>query len=406
MFQMKATKDIRLTNITKLARVITGGAPMTRRELAQNVDLSLMTVTTLVDQLLEMGIITLLPVKNDSKNGRKADLLSPNINDRRILILDLSDYNFLCDTVDLCLNTRGPVLRHQYRREQSYAENLTEFLGQVKASFSAAPAPYQLLGISAVVPGPFFPQSGSVMNKRIPELCSLDLKSILQKSFPGQIVYIEEDVKFAAYSLLGDSRGLEEKIVSYIYMGEGVGGGIINNLQIVLGRNSVAGDVGQLMANKTQNYEQMLSIRRLYRELCGQETDAGAADILDSLAALQRREPAKVAACLENVYGDLANLLYNVIWLLNPHLIVIDCAYLLRLAPDSEAKVEAALRNVLKQNESYLPEIRFLQSGRNGIYCGGGLKVLELYIKNQLYSDAKTGEEDPNEKKKTQISNP
>ena len=68
---MKDTKDIRLTNITKLARIITGDTHTTRRELAKQLGLSLMTVTTLVDQLLKLQLIVTLPQKSESKKWPK-----------------------------------------------------------------------------------------------------------------------------------------------------------------------------------------------------------------------------------------------------------------------------------------------------------------------------------------------
>lgn len=396
---MKRTTDIRLSNITNLARIITRTGYTTRRALARDLGVSLMTVTTLVDQLLEMGIVVTLPEKNSSRNGRRADLLAPNTEGKRILILDLRDYSFCCGLMDLRLNFQGMKLHHLYESEKSYTDNLTQFVQEVKQEMQRACMNQQLLGLAVVVPGPFMSETGGVMNKRIPELCTLNLKELLGAHFAGIPTYVEEDVKFATYSLLEDSLLLEKKIVSYIYIGEGVGGGIINDLKIAHGMNSVAGDVGQMMADGNKNYEDLLSVRRLYRDVTGGDSSDAYSDILERLLEAQRQNPQKMESLLQMVYTDAAKLLYNIVWLLNPHIVTMDCDYLLQLDEDYCSKIEEKLCSLLQGRESYVPQIVFLTGECNNTYRGGALKVLELYIENVLGGGSETQECDNDEKK-------
>lgn len=384
---MKDTKDIRLTNITKLARIITGDTHTTRRELAKQLGLSLMTVTTLVDQLLKLQLIVTLPQKSESKNGRKADLLTLNADQKTILVLDLRDYDFTCDFLDLRFCSQGESFQYFYDNTKKYEENLDCFLEQVEKQLRRKKLWQSILGISVVVPGPFQPETGGVMNKRIPELCVLNIKQRVYEHFPKSILFVDEDVKFTAYSLLEDTIRLEDKTVLYVYIGEGVGGGIINNLEILLGKNSIAGDMGQMMANASQNYEELLNIRHLYQEVMGVSGSHDAINLVEQLCAVKEKDPDRVMNGLKKCYKNLGGLLYNAIWMVNPHIVVIDCEYLSRLDSKCCEKVEKELKKRFKGKDAYMPDIptiHFMQDGKNATYRGSGLKVLELYIRDML----------------------
>ena len=61
------------------------------------------------------------------------------------------------------------------------------------------------------------------------------------------MVYIDEDVKYAARANLSMVENAMEKTLAYVYIGEGVGGAFLVNGRILMGAHSMAGEVSRML---------------------------------------------------------------------------------------------------------------------------------------------------------------
>lgn len=379
----KNAKEIRISNLTNLYRAVLKSAPVTRKALADKVNLSLMTVSTLVDQLIGLGLITTSPVKDNNKSGRKADLLSPNVDDKRILVVDLTKYSYTYDVLDLQLESIIDSEYYDYDASLSYLSNLTKFYEQMRSRLESDGYFGKLTGVVVVAPGPFLSDKELVINKRIPELSHIKIKDFTQSYFPDIITFVDEDVKFTAYSLLEHFADLDGKIAVYIYISEGVGGAMIHDLKIITGKTGIAGDVGQMMVSNNQNYEDVLSIHSLYRELTGVDTNnVNYSGTISRLLMEKERNKEKFNSCLLEVHKNLTMLLYSITWLVNPDIVFIDCDYLCEIDPEYQTKITEMLNEKFLEHEYHVPEFVSLENNLKGSSRGGGLKALELFIKN------------------------
>lgn len=104
----------------------------------------------------------------------------------------------------------------------------------------------QISGIGIGVPGPVDYTSGTVQIAPNLGWNQIPLTSILSPIFPVPI-WVENDVNagtFAAYQL-GDFH--DKKNIIGVFIGTGIGGGIIIDGELVRGRNGLAGEIGHMV---------------------------------------------------------------------------------------------------------------------------------------------------------------
>ena len=75
-----------------------------------------------------------------------------------------------------------------------------------------------------------------VYTQLIPELNEIRLKALINETIGDDVmVYIDEDVKYAARANLSMVENAMEKTLAYVYIGEGVGGAFLVNGRILMG---------------------------------------------------------------------------------------------------------------------------------------------------------------------------
>jgi glucokinase len=96
-------------------------------------------------------------------------------------------------------------------------------------------------------PGPLDSQHGIVLRANHLSVEKYDVKKALAPAFPGADVRLENDVRLAALgeAHLGAGRGA--RLMVAIWIGTGVGGGIVWDGELWTGRNRNAGEIGQML---------------------------------------------------------------------------------------------------------------------------------------------------------------
>ncbi len=119
-------------------------------------------------------------------------------------------------------------------------------IDQLIAEVSAQVDRQQVLGIGIGTPGPLDPFAGIVLEApNLPGWVNVPLKAILEER-TNLPVQVGNDANAAALGewRFGSGRGCDDFI--YVTISTGIGGGVISDGRLVLGRKGIAGEVGHM----------------------------------------------------------------------------------------------------------------------------------------------------------------
>lgn len=366
---------IRKQNVRSILDLLTLQSPRTRQSLAEATGLSLMTVTNLIDQLKEQQVLELVPVARSSTSryasGRKAENISLCGARHAWLIVDLSGSHFRYTLLGFDLSV---ILEKSCHTEGAYLPRLEAFLCNLREEIILPLQGRVLLGVAVVTPGPYEISSDTVYNQRLPELNSIRIKAMMQRCLGDYDYYVDEDVKFAvrAFSPLIEQEPCE--LLYYLFIGEGVGGAAVHSGNMLRGLNATAGDAGQLTTPSGVTYESLLSLSSFAASL-----GCPAGDIRQLTESLQRSAQENPHAYL-NALGKAADtasdMLYSVLWVLDPSHIIIDCRYSFSYGEDFIRMISHSLAGRLASSGRRFPVISLAPQDMSSI-TRGAVQVLQ-----------------------------
>lgn len=370
---------IRKQNIRKIVSLLSDGRAMTRQELAEATGVSLMTVTNLVDQLKEQNVLRFSQTVRTGRSrrcaGRIAELVALSGDNHGWLIVDLSGqrmrYSLL--TFDLAALSEGGESGEG--TDDAYLTRLERFLEEMKAQLPQQLEGRELLGVSVVTPGPYEIDSDTVRNQRLPDLNGVRIKECFRRWLGEYDYYVDEDVKFAvrAFGSLFDAASCE--VLYYLYMGEGVGGAAVHNGNMLRGMNATAGDVGQLRDGRGQVYESSLALGAFAAQLglkAGETTET----LLLQLNECAEKELERYLQALKKSAEITADMLYNVLCVLDPTHVVVDCRYALPYEEKFLEDIRSALDARFAASPRMLPQLLLAPQDMSSVNRGA-LSVLQ-----------------------------
>jgi N-acetylglucosamine repressor len=239
-------RALRNTNLGVLLSAIWEYNPISRIDLSQSTGLAPSSVTRLLQELIELGLVQ-ETVKGESSGGRLPMLVVPNPSAGLVISLDMSGpyarggvfdaANNLLDAIDQPFNGFGPeATKHQV-------------FGLIHHLMDIAPhdnRPILAIGISQ--PGQIDAETGVIREASNFRLHNFPLKQLLKEEF-GLPVYIEHDASVAALAekYFGVAQGMEYFL--YILISTGIGSGIISGGQIYRGETGKSGEFGHIIVD-------------------------------------------------------------------------------------------------------------------------------------------------------------
>lgn len=367
--------SIRKQNVLRILDLLTRQSPRTRYSLAEATGLSLMTVTNLVDQLKEQQVLTLTPVVRGCEmkriSGRKAENIFLNGDGHAWLIIDLSGRHFRYILLGFDLSV---LHERNYTAQDEYLSRLTAFLRSIRCELSALLGDRVLLGVAVVTPGPYEISSDTVYNQRLPELNNIRIKELMHRCLGDYDYYVDEDVKFAvrAFAPLIEQEPCE--LLYYLFIGEGVGGAAVHNGNMLRGLNATAGDAGQLTTPSGVTYESLLSPSSFGASLgcCAQDNKQLLQQLMDYAAS----HPEAYLRALKSAAATTADMLYNVLWVLDPSHIIIDCRYALVYRNEFIESVAEKITLRLSASKKSVPMLIPAPQGMSSV-VRGAVQVLQ-----------------------------
>jgi len=382
---------IKAHNIKLLFDIIVNNDKITRNDAARLSKLSLMSVCNIVDHLDRFGIIHHIDKEQANTVGRKAELLSINKDVKRVIIIDLTSLEFTFTILNLDLTIQYTFKDWRYNFERSYTDNLEDFLLITNKYINTHFPVEETVSIGVVVPGPYDVDNDIVINKRIPELMQLHIKSTIGKmlikgKYTENDIFIDEDVKFAAQANIVEIPDCVQKIIYYAYIGEGVGGAISVNGAIMRGLFSFAGDIGQVLVNEDTCFEELISLKAFAAEVTGKNNIIGSdEDIMKMLEVYKTSNFHEFRQCLMKFCKRISSALYNVIWFIDPHAVIIECRYAGLDHDFFLDSIKTTLTQKLLPVRQDIPEILLSNHIVKNAHVGAGIMLRNRWLKSISY---------------------
>lgn len=333
---MKSTsRDIRLRNCFAVLRHLIADAPTSRQILARETDLSVATVSNLVTDLIELGVVVEVG-REDSGGGRPRALLAPNVAGGVMIGVDVAETYVHLEVYDLALTVVDRVderMEPSENRPDQVIEHIASALDQVRSRLGDR----AILGLGVSLPGQVdvaWGVSGFAPNWNWHDVPFRRLLGErLRLSVP---IYLDNPLKTITVGELwfGDGRGVDRLAV--LILGTGVGAGLAFGGRLYRGATNSAGEWGHTTINPTgpqcrcgakgcvEAYVGAPAILWQWAQLDGRAAAGSQTEAMAALAAAWEAGEASAVRTVETVAEYLAAGVANLINLVNPDLVVLD----------------------------------------------------------------------------------
>lgn len=280
----------RVRNRAMLLQTLFHEGPRSRADIARGSGLNKVTVSTIVGDLIEQGILVEAGQSADVRVGKPATLVAIDDDSRSIVSLDLSDALSFRGAV---MNLRGQV-SHQREiamgaeRGDAAVDRVVELAGELLA---AAPAP--VLGIGVGSPG-MVDRAGVV--RFAPHLgwFDTDLRGTLADRF-GVPVHVVNDANGMALAV-HTFRDNDGRSILVVTIQRGAGAGLIVGETLVDGVDFAAGEIGHVVIDPRREttclcgrsgcLDSIVAVPQMRRRLdAGEDRDVVIADAAEALGA-------------------------------------------------------------------------------------------------------------------------
>jgi len=310
---------LRLNNLKRVMTQLRSTRITSRQDLALALELSKNTVSLIVDDLLEQGLINELGPVSVASAGRpkiEISLRAEKLKSAGIMVERQAIHWRVCDYFSQV------IAEQTWRTETRDPEHLLHELVEVCQTLHAAHP--ELLGVAIGFPGIIDPVRGWVHFSAHLGWQDVDVMTLLHREVPLPL-RIMNNVKAAA--LLSVQQLELEKSQSHFYLriSEGLGGALVEQGEVFTGSSWTAGEIGHLTIQPNGE-----------RCSCGR---LGCLETLVSKPAIQQQlakrksglrwqncesEPEIVNEVMKQAGTHLGNALSQVMQLVNPASIIID----------------------------------------------------------------------------------
>lgn len=311
-------------NSQLIHRTIVEHTTITKPELAQITHLSLPTVHKIVDMLVRDGLIVENDAPVENKVGRRAKTYAVDRKNVNMLIVYYLNGEWIGSTVDLL---GGPLYRSQCKAMQKGQADL-DVLCDLLDDLMAHGANIRAIGVG--IPGVVMKDGLVTGIPSIPSFDGLNLPSILDVRY-HMPVYVENDVKLMTLGYYTRKMDDLDNIV-FLYIGSGIGAGVIVNGQLYKGNASFAGELGYMSAEEGTHEE--------HHSQDGGSMEHKLFALRQALMEKPEDADARQAFCLQ-----LSKMLVGCATVINPEAVVLYC----------DALCNADLEMLYANLERYLP---------------------------------------------------
>ena len=349
---------IKENNIRLLFRLLHGGRAASRADLKKITGLSATTVSTLVEELIENGLVLEGGIKETKTSGRKAVAIKINPDGGYFLGLDIRKNRFIADIY--CLDFS--LLQHMeipVGRGENFATKIMNVISRTVRE-------KKILGISIGIPGVIDPETNRIISSTVLPVGDVNsIYEILSDSLPNIRVHLKNNsglIALAEREFGGYSR--INNLIS-IDIDDGVGAGILTDGVIYSG-NGMAGEFGHVTVDyrgekcTCGNY----GCLELYASIPAILKKTGMASIDDLRLNVKCKD---ISEKISEIAKILAFGINNIVNLLNPEIIVI-CGEIKKLGDDFLLPLKGITQGIALIKDT---KIEFSNLEGNAVTLGG-----------------------------------
>jgi len=330
----KNLEDIQKMNRDLLVQLLINGDVTSRIALAKKSNLKQATISNIINDFIEWGLVTETSVISNGI-GRPIKGIRFCTESFWIIAVRLSRNYVQIAVMDLAGNfadTSQYPVDHTVELSiiiNDLASALKKIIKTHKEKF--------FLGISMAMPGPWIHDDKKfAFFTEFSKWQNLDVEDIIEKK-TGLNVFIDHDTNIA---LMAESRfhswAFNKQLVLLVALGQGVGGAIFSNGEILRGSLGIAGEIGHISINMNglpcecgnagclERYVGTLSIVKNVQSHIGKKRSALSrkCGIDDIIAAYKLNDPVAVA-CINEAAKFIGYALVSISNVLNPGIIIL-----------------------------------------------------------------------------------
>ncbi|PAP75996.1 ROK family transcriptional regulator [Rubrivirga marina] len=352
-------------------------APISRADVARRTDLTAQTISNLVRQLVDAGLVV---ETARATGGRGAPPIQLEVNpDAAFAVgLDLDTDHFTAVLVDLSGAVRARVHHEVSLASPAAALDLcVEATGALAAELGLEMD--RVWGVGVGIPGPMRPgPDGTYLVSPIafPDWHDEPIAQRLHERL-GLPVFIENNATAAALGEHWYGAGRHLSAFFYVYLGSGLGGGLMVQGAPFDGHTGNAGEIGYLSPRRGRraggptHVGELFNLGALYERLAEAGVEAATPD--DLLALHETGEPA-FEAWFEEVAEELAGLLFTVRAILDPEATFVGGRWPDRLLSDLLERARVHLGDAVVPGGLDAPDLQLATAGADA----GALGVASL----------------------------
>ncbi|WP_204518578.1 ROK family transcriptional regulator [Brevibacillus fulvus] len=384
-----SSKLLKWINKAEILSQLKEHGQISRAELSKRTKLSRPCVSSLVEEMIEAGLICEVGIGH-STGGRRPILLECNYQAYAIVGAIFDGSLLQMALTDL----RGEVLADCETRLLSPFngdEALQKLAAGLQILIEKSGYPRQrLLGIGVGLPGITQRREGTISFSPSTGWTGLPVKQEIERKL-GIPALIDNDVNLMALGEYVEGVGTGSATMVYLYVGTGIGSGIMIDGQLYRGGSEAAGEVGFMMigpnsGNKLtgagvfeQNYSTAAILARAKGLLSG--LDEGSS-IIQQLIAYANQGNTAAKQLLDDTYRHWAYGLANIVSVLNPDLLVLSGEMI-----HIDDKGVKQISELLEQSIPVMPRVKKAALGNRAGMVGAVHSVLEAFFSAKLMKE-------------------
>jgi len=323
-------KGLRVINRAEMLNLILTHGSITRVKLAELTGLNQSTVSKIISQLIDEGLVYEAS-RDNSPMGRKPVNLKIN---EKYRIYGLIDVALWTTTLAVC-NLSGKMLSHQEIKTpvgdpEAFLDHCSKELSRMLEHFSEP-----LAGVTLIVPSTLNSHKGFIYYNKTLQWKEVDAKGIISRNIDCKVL-VENDARAAALAELCfvDHVNTLSNIV-YILVCDGIGTGIVISKQIYYGAHSLNGQFGAEVIringqwedfSEENTWEENASdqgVVKRYCELTGNPREADTEQLMQRIINLAKNNDGQAVQALRETARYLGVGIANINNGLDPERIVL-----------------------------------------------------------------------------------
>lgn len=393
--QKSTVLDVRRINRSTLLRQMYRSQSMRRQELSQYTGLSSATVTHVVAELLQAGIVIESGIEA-SQGGRPRSILTINPQYGYFIGVEVGETRLHIELFDLTLHKLSTI-SYMLALDENHPERVVQYIYEgVQATVAEASIPLdKVIGIGIGVGG-LVVQSEQVSTAYVPSWGwhSVPLATLLYERF-NVPVYLDNAAKAMAQAESLFGIGQEYEYLAVLLVGTGIGAGLIIDGALYRGAHNSAGEWGHTKIELDghlcrcgsygclEAYAGAPGIIRRLREVAPQSSILQKNDqerILAALVSAAQDGDAAAITVLKDTAHYLGIGIANLINLFNPQLIILGGW----VSREIGAYILPDLRQFSARYALSLPfsdtKIELSQLGQDAVDMGAATLALEQFL--------------------------